>query len=372
MGIIRLLLALSVVITHSAEQNFYGFRIVGGQAAVQAFYVISGFYMALVLNRKYGPGLDGYKTFILARIFRLFPAYLFVLGLAILLALTAIVPHPALERWKTYGTLFSPLGYLLYALPQFTLIGQDLSLFTSFDAQTASIFYDSNLNQVEPGTVPGSRMMFVGQAWTLSVEMMFYCLAPLIVRRIPLIVTLFAGSWAIRIALAAMGYRNDPFLYRFFPSELAMFLLGSFAYHVYARYESNRDHMAKFGMVGMAWMLILLLALFWFDQIKMRSLIVSTSMGATVPFIFALTRNWKWDRWIGELSYPVYICHELVRLAMLHWMPGYSGVGMFIVTTLIASVLLMVCVEQPFERMRARFVERRSAENAKCRMQNAK
>lgn len=361
MGIIRLLLALSVVIAHSAEKRFFGFQIVGGQAAVQAFYVISGFYMALVLNRKYGPGFEGYKTFILARIFRLFPAYLFVFFLAVLLAVTAIVPHEALERWKRFGPQFSPVAYALYAVPQFTIIGQDWSLFTSIDDASAEVELDLRLNHVEPGTTPGNRMMFVGQAWTLSVEMMFYCLAPFIVRRVWLIGLLWAASWGIRIAIARAGYHDDPFLYRFFPSELSMFLLGSMAFHVYARFESSREKMARLGWVGMFWMLLMLLALFWFDQIKLRSLIVSTSMGLTLPFIFALTRNMKWDRWIGELSYPVYICHELVRLIMLKWMPDHAGAGMFILLTLVASVLLMVCVEGPFERMRAKFVDRRNS-----------
>ena len=364
MGIIRLLLALSVVIAHSTEGKLLGFELVGGQAAVQAFYVISGFYMALVLNRKYGTDLSGYKTFILARIFRLFPAYLFVLLLTIVLAVTAIVPHPALDRWREYGPIFGPPAHVLFGLSQFTLIGQDLSLFTSFDTTTGAISYDSNLAQTTPGTMPGSRMMFVGQAWTLSVELMFYCIAPLIVRRIGLIGVLFCASWGVRIALAKLGYRDDPFLYRFFPSELAMFLLGSLAYHLYNRYESNRDQMARLGWISLLGMLAVILFLFFSKNLPLRSLIVSTSMGLSVPFIFALTKNMKWDRWIGELSYPVYICHELVRLAMIQWMPAHAGAAYFVVSTLIASILLMVCVEGPFERMRARFVDRRNRSSA--------
>ena len=136
---------------------------------------------------------------------------------------------------------------------------------------------------------------------------------------------------------------------------------GSMSYHVYNRFEKHRHEMAKLGWAGMIWMMFIMFALFWFDQIKLRSLIVSTSMGLTMPFIFSLTKNVKWDRWIGELSYPLYICHELVRLAMLQWMPDHAGVGMFMLMSLVGAVLLMVCVEQPFERMRARFVERRNA-----------
>ncbi len=45
--------------------------------AVQSFFVISGFYMALVLNEKYGPG--SYWLFISNRLLRLWPTYLVIL-----------------------------------------------------------------------------------------------------------------------------------------------------------------------------------------------------------------------------------------------------------------------------------------------------
>ena len=51
MGLIRTLLAISVVLAHSSP--IFGIKLVGGQVAVQAFYMISGFYMTLVLNEKY-------------------------------------------------------------------------------------------------------------------------------------------------------------------------------------------------------------------------------------------------------------------------------------------------------------------------------
>ena len=51
MGILRTILALAVVVYHSYK--LFGFRMCGGQVAVEAFYIISGFYMALVLNEKY-------------------------------------------------------------------------------------------------------------------------------------------------------------------------------------------------------------------------------------------------------------------------------------------------------------------------------
>ena len=51
MGILRTILALAVVVYHSYK--LFGLRMCGGQVAVESFYMISGFYMALILNEKY-------------------------------------------------------------------------------------------------------------------------------------------------------------------------------------------------------------------------------------------------------------------------------------------------------------------------------
>jgi len=82
MGILRFILALSVVITHST--SIFGLRGVGGQIAVQAFYIISGFYMTLILNEKYIGVNNSYKLFITNRFLRLYPTYWVVLLLTII------------------------------------------------------------------------------------------------------------------------------------------------------------------------------------------------------------------------------------------------------------------------------------------------
>src|SRR5688572_20654204 len=74
MGTIRLLLALSVVITHSAP--VFGVRLLSGDMAVTAFFLVSGFLMALILESKYA-GRVG--AFYLNRILRIYPPYLVAL-----------------------------------------------------------------------------------------------------------------------------------------------------------------------------------------------------------------------------------------------------------------------------------------------------
>ena len=50
MGVLRYLLALSVLLVHDVDGWF---KLIDGAAAVQCFFLISGFYMALVLNERY-------------------------------------------------------------------------------------------------------------------------------------------------------------------------------------------------------------------------------------------------------------------------------------------------------------------------------
>jgi peptidoglycan/LPS O-acetylase OafA/YrhL len=52
MGTLRLFLALSVAFGHFGMP----LGLLTSDIAVQSFFVISGFYMALVLNEKYEPG----------------------------------------------------------------------------------------------------------------------------------------------------------------------------------------------------------------------------------------------------------------------------------------------------------------------------
>lgn len=377
MGFIRLLLALSVVIDHSAQRHLFGFVLVAGQAAVQAFYVISGFYMALVLCRKYAPGASGYRTFLAARVMRLMPAYLAVLALAIALPAAKVLFHPAYERWQNDFSGMSPAAVALYGGTQLSILGQDAVWFTRYDPTTGGVrpdavnpdsvtvagerAIDPAAPVVDPSTPrDGMDFLLVPQAWTLAVELAFYCVAPFIVRRLGTIGLFLALSVACRLALAQFGLSKGPWSYRFFPSELGFFLLGSAGYHAFAWLERNRPTLLRRGgYVALPAMASLILFLFLFE-LPLRALTIIVSMGVTLPFIFAMTKRNRVDRWIGELSYPIYISHELVRLALIHHV-GEAGVVTLIATTLVASVALMMLVEQPFDYVRSRFVARRIA-----------
>jgi peptidoglycan/LPS O-acetylase OafA/YrhL len=75
--------------------------------------------------------------------------------------------------------------------------------------------------------------------------------------------------------------------------------------------------------------------------------------GVTLPFLFQASKNWRWDRWIGNLSYPVYLVHASVLLLLK---VGYGiDRGLVAVScSTFAALLLLVVVEQPLEKLRQR------------------
>lgn len=74
MGVLGVILALCVVISHGGQLPFVD--PIDGNRAVSLFFIISGFYMALALQRVYGFDRAGIRNFYCARIFRIFSTYI--------------------------------------------------------------------------------------------------------------------------------------------------------------------------------------------------------------------------------------------------------------------------------------------------------
>jgi peptidoglycan/LPS O-acetylase OafA/YrhL len=72
-----------------------------------------------------------------------------------------------------------------------------------------------------------------------------------------------------------------------------------------------------------------------------------------VPSIFEISKNSRWDRWLGELSYPLYMVHILVLSLLATLGLGLPALG--IVAALActaAAVLLVLLVDRPLEARR--------------------
>ena len=179
MGILRTILALAVVVYHSFK--IFGLHMCGGQVAVESFYMISGFYMALILNEKY-VGLGSYKKFILSRFYRIFPLYWGILLIALIVSLIGYFAfnHPYyLARYISNSSCLSGVTIFYFILENFIVIGQDVLYFLRLDELCKPILTYNVLSFKHTGY----QYLLVPQAWSISLELMFYCIAPFMVRK---------------------------------------------------------------------------------------------------------------------------------------------------------------------------------------------
>ena len=133
MGTIRFLLAISVLISHLHIQEIKYF-LNNGSDSVQLFFIISGFYMFMILKNKYSKIKNAYFYFISNRFLRIYPIYYIVLIITIAYAVYSIKFSPNLPNdfapfFAFYHQLDSFYLYLLSFL-NISIIGQEsLSFF---------------------------------------------------------------------------------------------------------------------------------------------------------------------------------------------------------------------------------------------------
>lgn len=353
MGILRFILAISVVIAHS--NSILGFSFVGGQIAVQAFYIISGFYMTLILNEKYIGVNNSYKLFISNRFLRLFPIYWTILLLTLFASFFTSICTNAhnlgklsmyVEYWDVMS--FKSLFFLIFT--NLFLFLQDIVLFLGLDTLNGELYFTSNFWQTTPQL---HQFLFIPQAWTIGLEITFYLIAPFIVRKKNIvIITLIISSLFLRYILSHYGLSNDPWSYRFFPTELVFFLLGTLSYRIYKKIRSVE---VKNSYLNIALFGILLFTIFYnFLPLLYKNVIYLFSFFICLPFIFLLTKKWRVDSFIGELSYPIYISHMFVLGCFTSLdisLGSYLGICL-IISTVGLSILLNNVISQRIEKIR--------------------
>jgi len=306
-GCIRFLLALSVIIAHS--ESIFGLKLIGGSAAVEIFFMISGFYMALILQTKYVNKSD-YSLFISNRFLKIYPVYILSIILICLISIVSLYTTNNFGSFDVYNQNIEHLNLstlITLTLVNIVIFGQDLIMFLGIDLTNSEFFFTTNFRESTPHLY---EFMLNPPAWSISVELLFYIIAPLILRKstfVLLVITLV--SLGIKIYLSyGLGLKNDPWSYRFFPSELMFFMLGAIAYNFY------RSEMAKKFQVfnkksNVIFLSLLLLAIFTYGYLyKLKYFLYLVSF-ISLPFIFDLSKRSNLDRSIGELSYPMYILH---------------------------------------------------------------
>ena len=310
MGLIRILLAVFVVLYHCGQFN--GFKMMQGPEAVQSFYIISGFYMALILNEKYVSQVNAYKLFITNRLLKLMPVYWIIIFFILIISLSTIFITGG-NNWAFFATFKNQVlnipTYCYLIVSNLFMIGQDVALFMGLNNADGHLFFTSFFQQSRP---PVHSFMLVPQAWTISIEIMFYLIAPFIVRKKFWVIILFTMVTAgIKYLLFRNGLNYDPWSYRFFPAEMFFFLLGILSYKLYNATE--KINIPKWVLVIVMGFTIAVILLFDVLLLQFHQYVYFLCFALAIPFIFRFTQKNRLDRVLGEYSYPLYITHVFFK-----------------------------------------------------------
>jgi peptidoglycan/LPS O-acetylase OafA/YrhL len=310
-GVLRMLLALTVLNWH---YRFSKFNFLFSFSAVFVFMIISGFYISMVLDQRYGRDFQGILLFYSNRILRLFPAYWVVLTICFML----LPNHP----FNLRDFLLVP-GPLLY---QFGL---------------------------------GENDLYLGQMFTVALELMFYVVAPFIVlQRLSWPLLAFAGAALYSAGVWITGADTDAWEYQFFLGVLLYFFAGVLAYRLYllaAKWSSSHvvGFLALPVIIGVGWLTPSGHRAIWTNNFGVFAYYAMVAV--LIPFLFIASKACRFDRIVGDLSYPLYIVHipAISIVWATPWLGGKDHGGLSVLSlSLIFSVALYALVDRPVDRWR--------------------
>ena len=309
MGAIRLFLAYGVLLGHECDtaRNVqitcdagWTLNVVGGRSVV-FFYIVSGFLMSYVLDSKYPRTKAGTYQFYKSRLLRIYP-----LWWAILVFSTLTVSAGWLHQ--------SPLGIFSAIF----LFGSDwLVPFAHYPEQYFGFFPF----RTEIG-------------WTLGAEMTFYLLAPWLLRSDRVAFAALVSSLAVRIVVffvvSPVGPHAPTFAtyiiwsYFFLPSTFMFFMLGHLGRRV--PYIATAGRWPAFAIF---------IAAVWFisrngwgpagDWFRFNDYVAAVLFALALPGVFEATKNNRISNWLGDLTYPLYLTHDMTMSALFGlW--GFVGV----------------------------------------------
>jgi peptidoglycan/LPS O-acetylase OafA/YrhL len=364
LGTIRFLLAFAVVCAHVGTLPFT--VSIGGVLAVQSFYIISGFLIALVWTNKYQHLPSGLSLFYSNRAARIYFLYWTVLLISIAVAqATKTFTH-------NYPAYFVPQPRALLPYKIFTnafIFGSSAAYWLGFDDGSLHFTMDfqSSSYSVWWTTI-------LAPAWTLDLELTFYLLAPFLVNlRLRYFILIIAASFAARFSWYAMGHDADPWNYRFFPFEIGLFLTGVATYRV-SRIMDLKPH----PLILAIFFAGLVLSVAGYGNLGLpygpyASFLYLFAFAALIPYVFKLTRSWSIDGFLADMSFPLYLAHWPVSGIWFYYRdyfhltppwPEYQGL-IPAIACVIATALLVIFVERPVERWRQSRVGRQAFSTGK-------
>lgn len=330
-GAFRLILALAVVGFHLSKYVFIG------EAAVYAFFILSGYWVSKMYEDKYSPAKHGKRIYLIGRFLRIYPVY----WLALLCAFGMNYALHGSRYWDKIAS-YSMLEQVHFKLSNFLLLGYC-------------------------HTSP----KFLPPAWSLDIEVQFYLLLPLILYgcRYINIRWLLAASVAVMIyALLVYNFR-----YRIIFKYLPYFMLGV-AMAKGLRFDYVKPKTSLWLLAGVLGLHFIIPDLYQKTVFGKFSL-YNTHLNFVLPLIIlpyiehnVSIKSKGNDGMYGALSYIVYLFHWVLILPYEHYygqLPGLQRLPYtiaYLVLTMLVSVLVYFFFDKKNEVRRKRWVVKRTAE----------
>jgi peptidoglycan/LPS O-acetylase OafA/YrhL len=276
------------------------------------------------------------------RVLRLFPTYwaLLLFGVAVAYyrpTLDAFLSRVILERAADGST-----ASLLAAVPNLMIVGSDWLRQLVADPITGEV---SVLRVGMDGGQPLDRYLFAPQMWSVSNEIVFYLAAPLLAR---LNTASFCLLAAVTCLLTPVATSSDLVWGLLLPHRnFVFFLLGMGACRLLPHYHKlPRAMLVTLALVPFA---------YWLTEGSLNVLKPVIVVVAWVPYIvgipalFLLTKHDEVDRFLGDLSYPVYVCHFM--FAVQNWQTDYAALIVGVQACAFAFLAVLL-IERPAQRLR--------------------
>ena len=335
MGFLRILLASLVLASHAGVAP-----VMSGVFAVECFFVISGFYMQLLIHQHYAGKAYWKRKFYTSRFLRIFIPYWCIVAIILLLS---ILSSHSISSVSSYLTIFSNI---------FIIGSEHIKLWRLAEGCNA---YDW-------------QQLIIPTIWSVGMELLFYLIAPFIlcIHTPVLIFITFIGLVTKIIFLfyyvqAAFHYEcGDGLINGLFPLEIGMFTLGALLYRFHIYYTIKGANPGNYCKCITAIILATLCMNIGLHYISNPLWLLVTGYSYTgfillfIPPLFKASLTQKYDRTIGELSYTFYLCHFYIIHTVLTSVSLNKPLKFIIAecTTLGCAYSIHYCIEKPLDKLR--------------------
>ena len=326
-GSFRFILSTFVIIHHFTRLSL-------GGAAVYLFFALSGYWICKMWESKYSKVQSPIITFIISRVWRLGPVFLFCSMLAVFITvlLPLLVPPvttPEPLSIRNYITSFVLLGY--------------------------------NTNPQGP----------LGPAWSLDIEMQFYLLAPMILMALnkkPLMVSVII----ISIGCASSLLFEEKLITSFLPFFLIGILAAKFPNYIHGKKKLTLSS-ALVIIIIFSFILSPTLRPVLFggahpsNLFKYNELLNILIALLVLPFALStvIVPSNKLDKLLSDMSYSLYLFHWIPIIIVSYYFPSLSKqpIGtrteimvVILIFIYMASLAITVFIDRPLMKKRSTYV----------------